>query len=109
MAEVSYFVNNYHTLKEKIPTSHVNVVASFEPIQQPRFYIPDDSTEFSYAPLGPRTDGDGAEAPNDVMLKEQSRAVTFDESAKKHDGQISFNEKRHSILIAAKFSEVSVL
>lgn len=96
----THFVNEYHTLKPLLKTNE-HIVASFEPIQHPTFYLPDDSyAKDFYQTLGPRTAGDGAEQAELETADQVYRA-----DGRSRAGTTAYDESSHSINIAAKFSE----
>ena len=122
MSWFHHFVDNYDVLEEEVRRigGYSSINAGFEPVQEPKFYpsqegvgnihqheptISADLESKTSGDLGPRTLGDGAENP-DNMTEENRRFVRFDETVKKYDGKTPFNEKVHSIQIAAKYSEV---
>lgn len=99
----THFVNEYHTLKPLLKTNE-HIVASFEPIQHPTFYLPDDSyAKDFYQTLGPRTAGDGAEQAELETADQVYRA-----DGRSRAGTTAYDESSHSINIAAKFSEVYI-
>lgn len=111
MLFLSHFVDNYFTFHdnlEKKSLKEESIIASFEPVQKMKFYMPpveDGTSSTSLSDLGPRTCGDGAEYP-DFAPTDTPRSVRFDDAAKKYDGRTPFIEKLRSLQIAAKFSKV---
>lgn len=97
----------FHDNLEKKSSKDDSIIASFEPVQKMKFYMPveDGTSSTSLIELGPRTCGDGAECP-EVAPADTPRSVRFDDSAKKYDGRGPYIEKWRSLQIAAKFSKV---
>jgi len=103
----SHFIEHYFTFQSNLETKSLkesSIIASFEPVQKPKLYMPSVEKEGPFdtvdsaIDLGPRTSGDGSENPN-VTVNE--RNVRFDDTVKKHDGRTQFR----SMQIAAKFSQ----